>query len=194
MLKREKKNLDHFCIEVFFELLATTKLQWRGWNISKQSYGTQAPSLARSIRKLKSSGKWILGLPRNEICLAKKNVLSRHSSGVAYHPYACNNCISELDRTVVDWDLGLGGLGLGTWWIGTWDLRLGALRSWTWDLVDRDLVDRDLVDRDLVDRDLVDRDLVDRDLVDRDLVDWDFMDWHLVDYNLGFGGLGYGTW
>ena len=122
MLKREKKNLDHFCIEVCFELLATTKLQWRGWNIPKQSYGTQAPSLARSIRKLKSIGKWILGLPRNETCLAKKNVLSRHSSGVAYHPYACNNCISELDRTVVDWDLGLCGVGLG------------ALRSWTWDL------------------------------------------------------------
>jgi len=94
---RKKKNLDHFCIEVFFELLATTKLQYRVWNIPQQSYGTQNPSLARSVRKLKSIGKWILGLPPNETCLAKKNnVLSEHSSGVAYHPYACNNCIFRI--------------------------------------------------------------------------------------------------
>ena len=79
----------------------TTSKPKSWWNIPQQSLCPQVLSMARSVRKSKSLGKWILSLLAKETCLAKKrSPISEHSSNPAYYSNVRNDYAKELSITV----------------------------------------------------------------------------------------------
>ena len=139
-----KKNLDHFCIEVFFWVISYDQAAVERLEHTLAKLWHTGPLIGQKCPKIEVNWQVDPRFAPKRNLSGKKNVLSEHSSGVAYHPYASNNCIFTIGQDCC-------GLGLGTWdlvdWdliIGTWDsglggLELGGLRLGTRDLVEKDL-------------------------------------------------------